>query len=206
MNKQAIRNQSILNKYIPEKAVPIVVEWIYIFDFKLKIKKSRSTKYGDYRPPINGRSNHLITVNHDMNKYAFFITLIHEVAHLNNYTKHKSTVKPHGEEWKKCYKELMLPFLNTDYFPEDIVMALRNYMNNPAASSCSDIHLLRVLKKYDNRSNVILVEEVAHGITFTYNNRQFIKIEKSRKRYKCMEIETRSVYLFNPLTEVEPHP
>ena len=61
-----------------------------------KVKKSRSSKYGDYRPPLKG-SNHLITINYDMNKYAFLITLVHEIAHLTNWNKHKDKVKPHGD-------------------------------------------------------------------------------------------------------------
>ena len=36
---QTERNQSILYKYIPEKAVPTITEWIIQFDFKLRIKK-----------------------------------------------------------------------------------------------------------------------------------------------------------------------
>jgi SprT protein len=155
---QLARNQSILYKYIPEKAVPVVSEWIVTFDFKLKIKKSRSTKLGDYRPPYDG-ANHQITINHDMNKYAFLITLIHEIAHLHNFNKHKHSVKPHGEEWKMHYKLLMRQFLIPDIFPPDVIIALTNYMTNPAASSCSDINLLRVLKKYDERQSSVLLEE-----------------------------------------------
>ncbi|MGZ4079781.1 MAG: SprT-like domain-containing protein [Bacteroidia bacterium] len=150
---QLDRNQSILHKYIPEKAVPVISEWIYKFDFKLRIKKSRSSKYGDYRPPIKGE-NHLITINYDMNKYAFLITLVHEIAHLSNYNKNKDTVKPHGEEWKLHYKMLMNQFLTPEIFPLDVINALRKYMNNPAASSCSDTNLLRVLKNYDNREKL----------------------------------------------------
>lgn len=199
---QADRNQSILHKYIPEKAVPTISEWIFKFDFKLRIKKSRASKYGDYRPPIKGE-NHLITINYDMNKYAFLITLVHEIAHLSNYNKNKDKVKPHGEEWKMHYKMLMQEFLIPDIFPDDVIMALRKYMNNPAASSCSDTNLLRVLKKYDARQHTILLEEVPEGATFEYNkNRRFIKGEQIRKRFKCKELSSNRTYLFNPLTEV----
>lgn len=199
---QVSRNQSILHKYIPEKAVPVISEWIFHFDFKLRIKKSRSSKYGDYRPPIKGE-NHLITVNYDMNKYAFLITLVHEIAHLSNYNKNKNTVKPHGEEWKQHYKQLMQQFLIPDIFPPDVIAALRKYMNNPAASSCSDTNLLRVLKKYDVRQHTVLLEEIPAGATFMYNkNRYFIKGEQVRKRFKCKELNTNRTYLFNPLTEV----
>ncbi|MCW3084554.1 MAG: hypothetical protein JWP12_1920 [Bacteroidetes bacterium] len=199
---QLERNQSILHKYIPEKAVPVISEWIYKFDFKLKIKKSRSSKYGDYRPPVKGE-NHLITINYDMNKYAFLITLVHEIAHLTNWNKNQDRVKPHGDEWKLHYKMLMHQFLDPEIFPVDVITALRKYMNNPAASSCSDINLLRVLKRYDVRQTTVLLEDVKHGSTFSYNeNRYFIKGEQVRKRFKCKELKTNRMYLFNPLTEV----
>lgn len=199
---QLERNQSILNKYIPEKSVPVISEWIYKFDFKLRIKKSRSSKYGDYRPPVKGE-NHLITINYDMNKYAFLITLVHEIAHLSTYNKHKDKVKPHGDEWKLHYKLLMQQFLIPDIFPLDIITALRKYMNNPAASSCSDTNLLRILKKYDNNKNTVLLEDIPHGTTFSYNDdRHFIKGPQSRKRIKCTDVNTKAVYLFNPITEV----
>lgn len=199
---QLARNQSILNKYIPEKAVPVISEWILKFDFKLRIKKSRSSKYGDYRPPVKGE-NHLITINYDLNRYAFLITLVHEIAHLSNYNKNKDRVKPHGEEWKLHYKLLMQQFLIPDIFPVDIIIALRKYMNNPAASSCSDINLLRVLKNYDQRQDTVLLEELSIGTKFQYNkSRAFIKGEQIRKRYKCKELSTNRTYLFNPLTEV----
>ena len=199
---QLERNQSILYKYIPEKAVPTISEWIFKFDFKLRIKKSRSSKYGDYRPPVKGE-NHLITINHDMNKYAFLITLVHEIAHLSNYNKNKNSVKPHGEEWKLHYKLLMQQFLIPDIFPADIIIALRKYISNPAASSCSDTNLLRVLKNYDIRQHTVLLEELPIATVFQYNqSRNFIKGEQIRKRFKCKEVQTNRMYLFNPLTEV----
>ena len=59
----------------------------------------RNSRYGDYTAPRNGQ-NHLITVNHNLNKYAFLITLVHEVAHLVTYNNHRHRVSPHGGEWK----------------------------------------------------------------------------------------------------------
>jgi SprT protein len=200
---QLERNQSILHKYIPEKAVARISEWIFTYDFKLRIKKSRSSKYGDYRPPI-GKENHQITINYDMNPYAFLITLVHEIAHLTNWNKHKNSVLPHGAEWKLEFKILMNYFLYEQIFPEDVTQALKKYMQNPAASSCSDTALLRILKKYDQRQDTVLLEELPEGATFRYNKeRMFIKNELIRKRFKCKEVKSNRIYLFNPLTEVE---
>lgn len=199
---QIERNKSILVKYIPEQAVPVIAEWIYKYNFKLKIKKSRTSKYGDYRPPLKN-TNHQITINHDLNPYSFLITLIHEVAHLTNWEKNGARVKPHGDEWKQEFKILMRPFIQDKVFPEDVKRALVNYMRDPAASSCSDIALLRVLRKHDDKQDIILLEEIPANTIFRYGkDRHFIKGERVRKRFLCKEIKTKRDYLFNPLSEV----
>ena len=197
------RNSEILKKYLPEQTVEIISEWIIKFDFKLKITKERKTRLGDYMPPHNGL-NHTITINHNLNKYAFLITLVHEVAHLVTFNEFKNTVNPHGTEWKKNFQKLMQSFLNTDIFPLEVFAALRKYIQNPAASSCSDIQLLRTLKLHDENNNSIFIEHLKLNTLFLYNgSRIFKKGEKIRKRFKCIEINSGSVYLFNPLTEVE---
>lgn len=202
--EQLERNKNILLKYIPGPAVNIIAEWIYVYDFKLKIKKSRSTKYGDYTPPHKGK-NHLITINHNLNKYAFLITLIHEIAHLSNWNKHGHRVKPHGLEWKEEYKSMIKPFLNEGIFPADVILAINNYMQNPAASSCSDLGLQRALKNHDPDSNKVLLEALEEKTIFKLDNgSHFIKGDKLRKRYLCTDIKSKKRYLFNALAEVFP--
>lgn len=197
------RNSEILRKYLPEQSVGPIAEWIVKFDFKLRITKERSTRLGDYTMPHKGL-NHTITVNHNLNKYSFLITLVHEVAHLVTWNQHRNTVNPHGPEWKNNFQTLIAPFMNTDIFPVDVFSALRRYMQNPAASSCSDINLLRTLKLYDERSDTVFLEYLPADTVFLYNgSRVFKKGERVRKRYKCQEISSGLVYLFNPLTEVQ---
>lgn len=197
------KNCDVLKKYIPEPAVASIAEWIVTYDFKLKIKKERSTKLGDYTSPQNGM-NHIITVNHNLNKYAFLITLIHEVAHLSTFNKFKNTVSPHGQEWKNEFKTLMQPYLVTEVFPVDVLYAIRKYLQNPAASSCTDTNLLRTLKLYDDNPQQVFLEYLPYRSVFLYNgNKVFEKGERIRKRFRCIEIATGTVYLFNPLTEVE---
>ncbi len=201
--QQYQKNCEVLKKYIPEPAVETIATWIVEYDFKLKIKKERSTKLGDYTSPQNG-FNHVITVNHNLNAYSFLITLVHEVAHLTTYNKFQNRVLPHGAEWKTEFKLLMNPLLTTEVFPIDVIYALRKYLQNPAASSCSDVHLLKTLKSYDEDEGQIFVEYLPHKTLFIYNNgKVFEKGERIRKRFRCIEISTGTVYLFNPLTEVE---
>lgn len=203
--QQIQRNSEILKKYIPEFAVPTIAQWIIEFDFKLKITKERSTKLGDYTSPHNGL-NHTITINHNLNTYSFFVTLVHEIAHLKTYQRYKHNALPHGQEWKQAFRELMSPFLTTDFLPLDILYALRKYLQNPAASSCSDVTLMRTLKLYDansENSHLILLERLTHKTHFMFNNRVFEKGEKLRKRYRCRDVASNAIYLFSPLAEVE---
>ncbi len=204
--QQIQRNSDILKKYIPEYAIPTIAVWIIEFDFKLKITKERSTKLGDYTSPRDGL-NHVITVNHNLNQYSFFVTLVHEIAHLKTYNTHKNRVNPHGEEWKQSFRELMTPFLSTDHLPLDIIYALRKYLLNPAAASCSDVTLMRTLKLYDtdtSNAHLVLLEHLPYRTHFIFNgDRIFEKGEKLRKRFRCKEISTNSIYLFSPLAEVE---
>ncbi|GGH31522.1 SprT family zinc-dependent metalloprotease [Sphingobacterium alkalisoli] len=194
-----------LSKYIPTEAAPIISRWINDTNCRFKITRSRSSKLGDYRAPYRGNT-HQITVNHDLNRFSFLITTIHEFAHLRTWQEHKHRVKPHGTEWKENFKVMMQPFLKLNIFPNDVVLAVSNYMSNPAASSCTDLQLYRVLKNYDLLdSPVHTVEELPENSIFQLKNgRTFQKKEKLRKRYKCIEIDTNKIYLFHPIAEVTP--
>lgn len=192
-----------LSKYMPEAASPIISQWINDTCCRFKVTRGRKTKLGDYRAPFRG-SPHQITVNHDLNPYSFLITTVHEFAHLKTYQDYKSTVKPHGQEWKQNFVNLIQPFIKLSIFPNDILMAITSYMNNPAASSCTDLNLYRTLKKYDSNTVASLViEDLPQDALFTIQNgRRFKKMEKVRKRYKCLEVSTNKIYLFHPIAEV----
>jgi SprT protein len=206
MDSQIERNSAILKKYIPAAAVDLVAHWIVDLDFKLKITKERTSKLGDYRPPHSGL-NHQITINYNLNTYSFFVTLIHEIAHLTTWNKYRNSVSPHGEEWKAEFRRMMLPFLNEVIFPEDVLHAVKKYLQNPAAASCSDAQLLRTLKRYDKQdenNQLIFLEKLPFNSVFRYNeDRLFVKGQKIRTRFRCKEISTGSIYLFNALAEVE---
>lgn len=195
--------KSILSKYLPEQSVHTIALWVRQYNFDLKITNSRSTKLGDYRSPFKSK-RHKITVNHNLNKYAFLITLVHEVAHLTAFEKHSHQIKPHGEEWKQAYKQLMHPFLQESILPNDIQLALKNYLINPAASSCADENLLRTLKRYDKPNEALVhLEDLPFKTIFKISpERYFEKGEKLRKRYKCVELATKRIYLFSPVAEV----
>ena len=192
-----------LSKYMPAPAAPIISQWINDSPCLFRISRSRTSKFGDYRPPHGGHG-HRISVNHNLNPYAFLITTVHEFAHLKTWNVYQHRVKPHGQEWKASFKKLMQPFIQSGIFPDDIQLAVIKYMDNPTASSCTDLHLFRVLKRYDTRTDhTHTVEQLPENTIFTLKNgRVFQKKEKIRKRYRCIEMKTQRVYLFSPIAEV----
>jgi hypothetical protein len=194
----------VLERYLPPDAAPLIGRWIDYFKCEFKISRNRGTKFGDYRSPYAGKG-HRISVNYDLNPYAFLVTTVHEFAHLHTWNEHKQKARPHGAEWKSNFKRMMQPFFEKDIFPPDIKHAITGYLDNPAASSCSDLNLYRSLRKYDAPKEAMLtVEKVPFKALFKIKgDRVFRKEEQLRKRFKCVEIKTKRVYLFSPVAEVE---
>lgn len=195
-----------LPKHIPQKAVPTIAHWLVKHEVALTIAAERSTKLGDYRSPRKGHG-HRISVNHNLNSYAFLNTLVHEMAHLVTWEQHKHRVKSHGIEWKLNYKALMNDYLGKAIFPDDLEKAINQYMRNPAASSCSDPNLVRAFRKYDapsgnEMSEKKLLEDIPFNTKFVYEGRLFAKIDQAQKRIICRELHTAASYRFNPVTEV----
>jgi len=194
--------EEVLTKYIPLPTVERIAGLIIFFGVHLRITRERSTKLGDFRPS-EGVRGHKITINHNLNPYAFLITLVHELAHFVNWNSHGDSVRPHGSEWKHHFKELMDPFLNHDVFPEEVLHVVRKYLRNPAASSCVDEDLLRALKLFDSEQTLLLEDIPQNALFRLKTGRVFRKGEQRRKYFTCLELDSRKQYLVNPLAEVE---
>ena len=120
---------------------------------------------------------------------------------LNRYGQRAA---PHGIEWKREFKNLLIPFLYKNIFPPDIKSALINYLQNPSASSCSDLQLQKALSVYNEKeAGWVHLEELTEGTLFKiYNGKAFIKGRKLQKNFECMEVLKRHKYFINPLMEV----
>lgn len=194
--------QNVLKQYIPETAIPRVLELLDYDHLVVKVKNERKTRHGDYKRLPNGK--HQITVNSNLNSYRFLITLIHEIAHFEAYKEYGRFIKPHGIEWKNTFQHLMLPFLNPDIFQNDLLPLLAKHFKNPKASSDTDSDLALALKQFDEANDKFYVFEVPLGKTFKlYNGKVFLKGTKRRKRFECVEVKSGKLYLFNPNAEVE---
>jgi hypothetical protein len=194
----------ILSAFLPSDSLPLVVELIDRWNFSLKITRKRRSKVGDYRPPQRGKG-HQITVNHDLNPYAFLLTLIHEIAHLVVNESFRRRMPPHGKEWKMAYRELLTPFFKSTIFPHDIKQAIDHYFNRLGESNRSDLELNLVLKRYDQSNGLVMVHDLPEKSLFRSQRGQvFRKGHCLRKRFVCRCLDNQRNYLVPPLMEVYP--
>jgi hypothetical protein len=192
-----------LSKYLPEHAVTTCFELIKANNVHLKIVNERQTRHGDYRKAVNGK--HEITVNANLNKYRFLITLVHEISHLVAFEKFGRAIKPHGTEWKITFQRMMIPFIRPEIFPHSVLPLVANHFRNPTASSDTDARLAFALKQFDERkSDVYFIHEVPNESKFRIQNGRIFQKKGLRvKRYECLELSTGRLFLFNANAEVE---
>ncbi len=207
--------RSVLIPHLPEAAVNNVVALILGNPLSLKVVRQRTSKSGDFRAPHTGNPGR-ITVNGNLNQYAFLITLIQELAHHHVFLDHEQALKkftlrrksrplPHGKEWKSKFRLLMQPYLIMAVFPPDLQPVLIQYLENPKASSSVDHKLSKALKLYDPPDLTLRLEELPFDAIFTLHGKRFFrKKEKVRTRYRCICMKTNRIYLVSPGAPVVP--
>ncbi|MFZ9695110.1 MAG: SprT-like domain-containing protein [Chitinophagaceae bacterium] len=193
-----------LSHYLPAGTSGIVMDYLHHYKVHLTITRERQSILGDYRHKTHS-SHHRISINGNLNPYAFLVTLLHELAHLLTFEKYGNRVSAHGAEWKSLFSGLLKNIVEQKLLPADIELELLRTLLNPAASSCAEEGLIRVLRKYNPaKEGHCLLEELSVGAMFRIRDgRVFSKEAKLRKRYKCREQVTGTYYLFSPVYEVE---
>lgn len=194
--------EDVFRRFVPQEAAKYCLKLWEHFGFEFKIKKSRQTKLGDYRYAFKTKK-HTITINNDLNPYAFLVTYLHEVAHLITFEEHGRKVSPHGTEWKSNFVKVAKPMLNEQVFPAPVLNALLHYFKNPKASSCSDPALYNVLRQFDGPSDLIPLSKIAPGSSFVFNDVIYRKLEKKRTRSVCLQLETNRKYLISEVAQVK---
>ncbi|MCX7401580.1 MAG: hypothetical protein NTY87_00405 [Planctomycetia bacterium] len=174
----------------------------------IRLAPPRRTKLGDHRPPSRRQAAHRISVNDDLNPYAFLTTLLHEIAHATAWEKYRRRVrrlKPHGSEWKEEFEAIVRPVVAGGALPADIALALAAFMQRPAATTCTDRGIMLALARYDApKPGFSLVEELPIGTVFRIGGgKVFSKGQPLRSRHCCTEWSTGRIYRVHGLSRVE---
>tara|TARA_R110000822_G_scaffold184040_2_gene323375 strand:+ start:213 stop:806 length:594 start_codon:yes stop_codon:yes gene_type:complete len=185
--------------FVPLKAIPFMEFLINEHNFTLKIVNQRATKHGDFRSMPDGKFQ--ITVNNNLNKHQFLLTLVHEIAHHVTHQKF-GRVQPHGKEWKAIFQHLMLPFLNPAIYPKEILPYLAQYLKNAKASTDADVNLSLALKGNIAENGKYFIFAIPFGSLFIFKDAIYKRGNKRRTRYECLSMANKKIYLFNQNVEV----
>lgn len=166
----------------------------------LIITRSRKTKLGDYRK-LRHLTRHQITINGDLNPSAFFFVLTHEIAHMMVYARYEfGQVAPHGVEWKTIFGQLLVD--SCGIYSEDVQPFILHHAQKPKASVGADPNIARFLID-DCPNHKMYLADLALGEVFELNTKRFVKGEKRKLRYVCVELSTQRKYLIHATAFVE---
>ncbi|MFM7206268.1 MAG: SprT-like domain-containing protein [Planctomycetaceae bacterium] len=200
----------IARPHLPPAAVDHVARACGGLRMDLRVVRPRRSKLGDHRPPHPPRRpRHHITVNADLNPWAFLTTLLHEVAHAATWERHARSrrwVRPHGPEWQAEFAAVLQPFLDERVFPAELAAAVRRSLASPTAATCSDRGLLLALARYDQAAaGRVRVEELAEGAWFRVDGRHVFRAGRLvRTRRRCFMAGSDQEYRVHGLLAVEP--
>lgn len=205
--------RSELSNHIPAHAVEYGEQLRQQFDFTLHIVNPRRTRLGDFRAYPNGHLQ--ITVNTDLNPYAFLVTYVHEVAHAAVYRAHRAATrqtrrpKPHGPAWQQAFRDLMQPLLTETIFPAAILLPLRAYLQHPAATTASSPALMAALRLADlpkqGVAGQVRLADLPEGHCFEFQKKIFVRGALRRTRIVCKETASGRSYAILAHADVIAH-
>ena len=221
----------VVRPFLPPAAVAHVELLLAGYDLHVRIARPRRTKLGDHRPPATGWTAHRISINANLNPYAFLTTLGDDrmgslaPIKLGIFAFHHGTVRrprvtgvqerrhrprrrvrPHGPEWKREFEAILAPVVGAGVLPDELAAALARSMRNPLAATCSDRGLALALARYDEPPpGRVRVEDLVEGAFFRVEGGQAFRADRQvRTRRKCFECGTGREYRVHGLLFVEP--
>ncbi len=168
--------------------------------------EARDTKHGDFmREP--GMPYGCITLNACGNPYQFLLTLLHELAHARVAMRYRRHVKPHGEQWKSEFAQLLFRCTDFGFLPRELQRAFRKHAAAPKSTADYDTDLQLALRAYDTLDNRMFVIDLPDGEYFSLDGRTILRKGKlARRRIHCTSTDghTYSVLPAARVKEVYP--
>lgn len=204
---------SLLAPHLPAPALCYAEQIHQRFGFSLRIVKPRRTRLGDFRVYPDGHQQ--ITVNADLNPYAFLITYVHEVAHAAVYQAQRNAgrryrqTRPHGIAWQQAFRELMQPLLNESIFPAAILQPLLVYLQQPTATTAGCPALIAALREAApprlDLPGQLPLADLVEGQAFLFQKKIFVRGALRRTRVVCKETASGRLYAILAQAQVIIH-
>jgi hypothetical protein len=199
--EQQAHIETALRSYLPEGSSQHIAQWIVDEGIQFVISRPRQSKLGDFRAGTRSSPSR-ISVNGDLNPYAFLITTVHEFAHHHCHVKFGRKASPHGPEWKQLYVGMLKPFIGMNIFPKHIHRALQYHIVAPSASSCSCPVLNKAIALHDDQ-NATFLDDLSIGSNFIFRDEAYETLEKRRTRYLCKRLKDGKKYLISGRATVD---
>lgn len=191
----------VLSRF-PEETHWLIHEYFRKYSFQFRITRPYRLRLGSFRASIGGGLAQ-ININNDLGKYSFLLVFLHELAHYTVWKQYGRRSAPHGKEWKTAYYGLVLPLLDNDSLPRDLILCLDQYFHSKRASFQRDINFQRVLSLLDGKGPILLLGDISEKDIFhLMDGRQMVKIEQIRTRYKCYCPSNKRYYLISPAAQI----
>lgn len=214
MTSQEEHYKNILARYLPEASIDRVYRYIVENAIHFKIAPQRSSKLGDYRPPMRNSagSTHQITINGNLRPYMFLWVLIHEIAHLETFRQWGRRVQPHGPEWQESYRQLIQAWNLPGMFPESLRPQIARYATSRPLKRALLQDIEAQLSGTTLNGTLVSqthLKDLPVGSRFQMKGRKdhlFQSEEKLRTRYRCIDLVTGTHYIISGAAEVVPLP
>jgi hypothetical protein len=122
------------------------------------------------------------------------VTLLHELR-IFSPSKMGNKVVAHGREWKTVFGQLLAQFIEHNVFPtiSGSIAAIAAYR----CIQCADEALLRICVATMQKRTCLCLEDVPAGTLFQHMTPHFSKRRTGAKRFRCLEVATKRLYLFS---------
>ncbi len=204
-NKESVSFIKNLTTYIGEVPAIYIEKFTRGLVLKLKVTKERDSKYGDYLPSVKGKPQR-ITVNGNLDKFSFLITLLHELAHLKAFEIYGKKIKSHGKEWKSEFVKIINDAITNNLFPNEFADIIKEqYVIKKDFSYSSRIKIIDAINKHLNINIPKRLEDFPVNASVLLINGMRVKIiGTKRTRYLCRCINDNKMYYVQKKIEVIP--
>lgn len=179
----------------PAAARGLVADLTEKYQFRLKLTSPRKQRLGSFRAYRKGEIP-LIRLNNDLEPSLHLLVFLHELAHLVVWQQYGRKVRPHGREWKEVYRQLAVPFLTAEIFPEEMIQDLKAFFTSPGATFYGKSGLQKIgIRRDDTRPSLTLHDIPDNEKFYLPDGREMIKLHLIRTRFKCYHPANRRYYL-----------
>jgi SprT protein len=184
----------LLKPFLDDKAVDFVSGLIGSEPVSVTITRQRRTRHGDFRWNATG-SKVKITVNRNLGKPEFLITLLHEIAHYFTWKQYGNKARPHGTPWKDNFAGLLQQAVEKELFHSPVKEVVQETMIHKRRLGGTADRELSLITERESGIVRTHVNDLLPGAVFSLENGLRLRIiKKLRTRFFCQQVGSKRLF------------